>query len=83
MYYKCHRGYSKSHAHKKAGIIWQEEIIPFFEGVTFSEDADTPVACYTELADEVEDELVRLDEEYFSELAEAMRIWATYWRDDS
>lgn len=35
------------------GIFWQEDIIPFFQDVTFSQDATTPEACYLELADKV------------------------------
>jgi reversibly glycosylated polypeptide/UDP-arabinopyranose mutase len=63
---------------EKRGILWQEEIIPFFESVEFHEHSDSVVDCYTELANKVESELTFLDE-YFAELAEGMRIWASYW----
>lgn len=63
---------------EKRGILWQEEIIPFFEAVEFTADADSAVACYRELAEKVELELTELNE-YFSKLAEAMRIWSALW----
>lgn len=64
---------------ERNGIVWQEEIIPFFEGVELTEDS--VVGCYYELADSVEAELTELDD-YFDELAEAMRIWASLWEDN-
>ena len=35
------------------GIFWQEEIIPFFQQVTFSAECTTVYACYLELAEKV------------------------------
>jgi reversibly glycosylated polypeptide/UDP-arabinopyranose mutase len=64
---------------EREGILWQEEIIPFFENLKFTDDQDTVIACYLELADMVEDNLVRLNEDYFTELAEAMRVWSKQW----
>jgi reversibly glycosylated polypeptide/UDP-arabinopyranose mutase len=67
---------------EKKGILWQEELIPFFEQVEFSEDADTALKCYRELADKVEEELTEIDD-YFEELAEAMKIWADKWEEEN
>jgi hypothetical protein len=64
---------------ERKGILWQEENIPFFENVEFSESTDSVVTCYLELADKVESELTNLDDDYFNELAEAMRIWGKLW----
>lgn len=58
------------------GIIWQEEIIPFFESLNLS--GNNVLDDYYEIADAVEDELIRIDE-YFGELAEGMRVWAKLW----
>jgi reversibly glycosylated polypeptide/UDP-arabinopyranose mutase len=60
------------------GILWQEEIIPFFENVTLN--CSSVIDCYYELADEVEENLIDIDE-YFEELSDAMRIWASLWED--
>lgn len=63
---------------EKKGIIWQEDLIPFFESVKFSEKSKTVSQCYIELADKVEKELSSLDD-YFVTLASAMRIWIAEW----
>jgi reversibly glycosylated polypeptide/UDP-arabinopyranose mutase len=65
---------------EKKGILWQEEIIPFFEDITFSESANSTIDCYKQLAGKVEDELSELDS-YFEELSRAMTIWANKWSE--
>ena len=60
------------------GILWQEEIIPFFENVSLS--SSSVIDCYYELADEVEEKLTEIDE-YFDKLSDGMRIWASLWED--
>lgn len=64
---------------EKKGILWQEEIIPFFESFEFSKDVKTVEAAYTELADGVEEDLSHLDP-YFEKLARAMRTWIRHWK---
>ncbi len=63
---------------EKNGIIWQEDIVPFFEEVELTNSS--MIDCYFELSEKVEKELVEIDE-YFSELSEAMRIWAEKWEN--
>jgi len=67
---------------EKAGIVWQEEIIPFFEDIELPDDADTAVGCYRHVAERVEAELTELDD-YFEEMATAMRIWADHWGEQA
>ena len=67
---------------EKKGIIWQEEIIPFFENINFSEDTDTTIACYRELAEQVRIELTSISE-YFGKLADAMEIWIRVWEEEN
>ena len=67
---------------EKKGILWQEEIIPFFEGIEFSEETDSTIGCYRELADEVRAELTSIDE-YFGEMADAMEIWTDVWEAEN
>ena len=63
---------------EQKGILWQEELIPFFESVKFSKKANSASKCYIELADEVEKHLSPLDD-YFTTLASSMRVWITEW----
>ncbi|MEM1128275.1 MAG: hypothetical protein AAGI71_16630 [Bacteroidota bacterium] len=58
------------------GILWQEELVPFFERLTFT--GTTATACYRELAQAVRRELPPLDP-YFLKLAEAMEVWLHVW----
>ena len=62
-----------------AGIDWQEEIIPFFASVRLSQESDTVVACYRELAGLVRTHLCKLDEAYFNTLADGMLAWLECW----
>ena len=64
------------------GLIWQEDIINFFESVRFSLDCKDVETCYLDLADQVERELSKLDG-YFIKLASAMRVWANIWGKNS
>jgi reversibly glycosylated polypeptide / UDP-arabinopyranose mutase len=59
--------------------ILQEEVIPFFQNVRFSKDADTSLKCMYELADMIRDTLKSLDP-YFSRLADEMIQWCEAWK---
>lgn len=61
------------------GIFWQEEIIPFFQAVKFSEGCNDIFSCMTELAEKVREGLGHLDP-YFSKLADGMLAWLESWR---
>jgi len=61
------------------GIIWQEEIIPFFENLEFKNKHDTVEECYLHLAKRVKKELKGVDD-YFERLGKAMEIWITKWQ---
>ncbi|XP_057837900.1 probable UDP-arabinopyranose mutase 1 [Cryptomeria japonica] len=61
------------------GILWQEEIVPFFQSVKLSRDANTVEQCYLDLAKQVKDKLSLIDP-YFNRLAEAMVTWIEAWR---
>jgi reversibly glycosylated polypeptide/UDP-arabinopyranose mutase len=67
---------------EKAGITWQEEIIPFFENIELPDDADTSIDCYRYLSEKVKSELTELDD-YFEEMGTAMRIWADHWENQA
>jgi len=67
---------------EQKGILWQEEIVPFFQQVRFSSSATSALQCYRELSHQVESELQELDG-YFVKLSEAMRIWADLWERPS
>ncbi len=58
-----------------AGIDWQEEIIPFFAALRLSEESDTVVKAYRELAGHVRAQLTRLDP-YFNTLADGAHAGA-------
>jgi reversibly glycosylated polypeptide/UDP-arabinopyranose mutase len=60
------------------GIFWQEEIIPFFQGVALSEGLDI-FGAYEELAGKLRVGLGHLDP-YFDKLADAMLAWVQCWR---
>ena len=64
------------------GIFWQEEIIPFFQKVKFSEKATSVEECYLELAEMVRAELSSVDP-YFNKLADAMVAWIECWKQCS
>lgn len=57
----------------------QEEVIPFFQNVRFSKEADTSLKCMYELADMIKDSLKSLDP-YFTRLADAMVQWCEAWK---
>lgn len=60
------------------GIYWQEEIIPFFQGVVLPKEATTVQKCYIELSKMVREKLGPIDP-YFSKLADAMVTWIDCW----
>lgn len=66
-------------AQEVKGLDWQEEIVPFFASVKFSPESDNVVKCYRELAGFVRRDLVHLDPEYFSTLADGMLCWLECW----
>ena len=56
----------------------QEEVIPFFQQVRFSKEADTALKCMRELAEQLRDDLKRVDA-YFEKLADGMVAWCDCW----
>lgn len=62
------------------GIFWQEEIIPFFAGLTFSDKATDVFTCMEEIAAKVRVGLKHLDPEYFPKLADGMLAWLACWK---
>jgi reversibly glycosylated polypeptide / UDP-arabinopyranose mutase len=56
----------------------QEEVIPFFQQVRFTTDADSALKCMRELAVKLGAEMKRVDP-YFEKLAEGMLIWCDLW----
>jgi reversibly glycosylated polypeptide / UDP-arabinopyranose mutase len=61
------------------GILWQEDIVRFFDQVQLSHAAAaSPAACYRELANHWEAALGHLNP-YFPRFAQAMRLWIKYW----
>lgn len=60
------------------GLFWQEELIPFFQSITFPKECTTARKCYLELSKKVKARLVKLDP-YFSTLADAMVTWIEAW----
>jgi reversibly glycosylated polypeptide/UDP-arabinopyranose mutase len=61
------------------GIFWQEELIPFFQGVKLSPESTTAEECYLELAQLVRQHLPKIDP-YFGKVADAMETWIDAWR---
>ncbi len=61
------------------GIFWQEELIPFFQGVKLSPESTTTEECYLELAQLVRENLIGIDP-YFGKVADAMETWIDAWR---
>lgn len=61
------------------GIFWQEDIIPFFQKVTFSGNGLSVEELYLELAEKVKAGLGPVDP-YFTKLADAMVTWIEAWR---
>lgn len=61
------------------GIFWQEEIIPFFQKVKFTDNAIDVFSCYLELAEKLREGLKHLDP-YFEKLADGMIAWIECWR---
>ena len=61
------------------GIFWQEEIIPFFQTLSFPEECTDICDCYLFIADKVKEKLGHLDA-YFSALADAMVMWIDAWK---
>lgn len=62
------------------GIYWQEEIIPFFQSITFSKESTTVQKCYIELSKMVKEKLSPVDP-YFQKLADAMLTWIEAWEE--
>eukprot|EP00889_Picochlorum_renovo_P008962 jgi/Picre1/35992/NNA_003449.t1 len=62
------------------GIFWQEEIIPFFQKVEFSDKARDVFSCMEELAENVRKGLKHLDP-YFETLADGMLTWVQAWKE--
>ncbi|KAG5035325.1 hypothetical protein JHK87_010235 [Glycine soja] len=60
------------------GIYWQEELIPFFQSVSFPKECTTAQKCYIELSKQVKAKLGKVDE-YFNKLADAMVTWIEAW----
>jgi reversibly glycosylated polypeptide/UDP-arabinopyranose mutase len=56
----------------------QEEVIPFFQQVRFSKEADSALACMRELAEMLRTDLKRVDP-YFEKLADGMLAWCDCW----
>jgi reversibly glycosylated polypeptide/UDP-arabinopyranose mutase len=67
-------------AREANGLLWAGALYRFFEEVRFDRDSTTASQCYLELADQVEEQLSRLDD-YFARLADAMRIWIEVWNE--
>mmetsp|Transcript_43933 Transcript_43933/g.111125 ORF Transcript_43933/g.111125 Transcript_43933/m.111125 type:complete len:349 (+) Transcript_43933:165-1211(+) len=65
---------------EQAAILLQEELIPFFQRVQFSEEASDPIVCYRELSEKVRAELSQIGP-YFEKLADAMMVWLECWKD--
>ena len=57
----------------------QEEIVPFFQGVTLSKESTNTADCYRELSDKVRQGLGHIDP-YFSKLADGMLAWLDCWQ---
>jgi reversibly glycosylated polypeptide / UDP-arabinopyranose mutase len=57
----------------------QEEVIPFFQQVHFTKEADTALKCMVELAAQLRKELKRVDP-YFEKLADGMITWCECWQ---
>lgn len=60
------------------GIYWQEELIPFFQGVTLPKECTTVQKCYIEISKQVRAKLAKVDD-YFVKLADAMLTWIEAW----
>lgn len=63
----------------RARVIIQEEIIPFFQNIRFSKEADSSLKCMYELAELIRDNLKNLDP-YFVKLADGMIAWCESWK---
>ncbi|KAK2076195.1 putative UDP-arabinopyranose mutase 2 [Prototheca wickerhamii] len=61
------------------GIFWQEEIIPFFQGLRLPESVTDVEAGMLAIAEEVRTGLAHLDP-YFVKLADGMVAWIEAWR---
>ena len=62
------------------GIFWQEEIIPFFQGIKLPKDCTTVPQCYLELSKLVKEKLGPLDP-YFVNVGDAMVTWIEAWEE--
>ena len=56
----------------------QEEIIPFFQQVKFSAEADSALKCMRELAPQLRAALTSVDP-YFDKLADGVLTWCDCW----
>lgn len=63
------------------GILWQEQLIPFFQNFKFSESSTNAGECYLEIATKVEKDLSNIDN-YFEKVGNAMRTWTKVWRQN-
>ena len=61
------------------GIFWQEEIIPFFQGIKLPAACTAVDEAMLLLAEEVRTGLAHLDP-YFVKLADGMVAWIESWR---
>jgi reversibly glycosylated polypeptide / UDP-arabinopyranose mutase len=59
-------------------VLVQEDIIPFFQQVKFSDDDKDVFSCMTSLASQVRSGL-KMDP-YFEKLADGMLAWVDAWR---
>ncbi|KAK1273368.1 Alpha-1,4-glucan-protein synthase [UDP-forming] [Acorus gramineus] len=60
------------------GILWQEDMIPFFQSLKLPKDCNTSQKCYIELSKLVRARLGKIDP-YFIRLADAMVTWIEAW----
>ena len=78
IWYEKASNWKNNFIKENKGILWQEEIVPFFQNIKFSSSANTVEKCYAELDDFVEKDRGHIDE-YFLKLAKAMRTWSVIW----
>lgn len=62
------------------GIFWQEEIIPFFQGIKLDASVTNVEDAMLDIAARVRKGLAHLDP-YFEKLADGMVAWIECWRE--
>ncbi|KAL6973016.1 UDP-arabinopyranose mutase 1 [Sarracenia purpurea var. burkii] len=62
------------------GLFWQEQIIPFFQALTFPKECNTVEKCYLQLSKLVKEKLSSIDP-YFLKLGDAMATWIEAWEE--